>query len=114
MIKPRLRRSQTLQFIFGIYLITQQTACVAEQEKGREVYLKWCAPCHMDSPFAPATIRLKHTRGEALAVLEKRNDLSPDYIRILVRKGVNGMPLFRKTEISDQQLEELVNYLTTR
>jgi hypothetical protein len=45
------------------------------------------------------------------AVLEQRTDLVPDYIRAVVRGGLFGMPITRKTEISDADLEDIIAYL---
>ena len=100
------KRSMTL--IFALFL-TQ--AVVADQSMGKVVYEKWCDGCHMNSPFAPGTIQLRSLRGNDLALLENRRDLSADYIRHIVRKGRNGMPLFRRTEISADQLDGLLEYL---
>ena len=66
----------------------------------------------MDSPFAPGTIQLRHLRGKGRALIKERTDLSAEYIRVIVRKGMNGMPLFRRTEISNEELEALAEYLT--
>jgi len=47
-------------------------------------------------------------------LLAERTDLAPDYIRHVVRQGVSVMPPFRKTELSDPDLDELVAYLTRK
>lgn len=85
----------------------------AEEDRGQDIYLKWCSACHMDSPFAAGTIRLRYSRGHDRAVVTRRDDLSRDYIKVLVRKGMNGMPLFRRTEIDDTELDALADYLAT-
>ena len=95
------------------YLLLAPEGTLAS-ERGQEVYANWCAPCHMDSPFAPGTIQLRATRGEALAVVDKRNDLTAPTIRALVRQGLAGMPKFRRTEISESDLEELIKYLAKK
>lgn len=110
MIQVWFKMLQKMIFILGICFITKGVFA-ADRVEGHEVFLKWCSACHMDSPFAPATIRLRYSKGEEFALLEKRNDLPAYYIRALVRKGLNGMPLFRKTEINDKELEALVDYL---
>ena len=68
----------------------------------------------MDSPFAPGTIQLKQSRGADKAVIINRDDLAPEYLRQLVRTGFAGMPNFRRTEISDPELESLIEFLTTQ
>jgi (+)-pinoresinol hydroxylase len=45
-------------------------------------------------------------------VLEQRTDLTPALIKTVVRHGLFGMPITRKTEVSDAELEDVVAYLT--
>src|SRR5690606_13601039 len=51
-------------------------------------------------------------RGELPAELERRTDLSAAYIEAVVRDGYLSMPFFRPTELSDDDLEALIAYLT--
>jgi len=51
-------------------------------------------------------------QGTLPALLEERTDMSPELIRTLVRNGITIMPFFRKTEVSDTDLDALVAYLT--
>ncbi len=101
----------------GLFVVTVLVTCLnfpqlcAKELSGEEVYRKWCEGCHMDSPFAPGTIQLRQSRGEDKALITRRTDLTPEYIKQLVRKGLNGMPLFRRTEISDSELGALLEYL---
>lgn len=63
---------------------------------GEEVYKKICALCH-DTEVGP-TIR---GRG-----------LDPTYIQLIVRHGNRAMPAFRASEIDDQSLEKLAEYVS--
>jgi len=45
-------------------------------------------------------------------VLTERRDLTPAVIKTAVRTGVYVMPRFRKTEVTDAELEAIVAYLT--
>ena len=58
-----------------------------------------------------AALAVKY-KGKLPAVLEERTDLVPDFIRTVVRGGLFGMPISRKTEISDAELADVVAYLT--
>lgn len=49
--------------------------------------------------------------GQVPAALEERSDLTPDVVKFFVRHGVSIMPPFRKTEITDAELDALANYL---
>jgi (+)-pinoresinol hydroxylase len=39
-------------------------------------------------------------------------DLTPDIVSYYVRNGVSIMPFFRKTEIDEQELNDLAAYLS--
>ena len=105
------RSSLLLSFVAFVSLTSSVTVIADE---GQMVYAKWCVPCHADSPFAPGTIQLRATRGEEFAVLEQRGDLTATLLRTLVRSGFAGMPKFRRTEISESDLNALVNYLVKK
>jgi len=47
-------------------------------------------------------------------VLAERTDLTTDGIKTAVRKGMFIMPRFRKTEVTDADLQTIVVYLTRR
>jgi mono/diheme cytochrome c family protein len=86
----------------------------AEDAPGKQLFDRHCAECHAPGHGHPGTQRLAWSRGERYAVLEQRQDLSADYIRAIVRRGLFEMPPFRPTEISEQDLALLSAYLTGR
>jgi len=82
---------------------------------GKEVFDKWCTPCHASGPGYPGTIALAALyKGAKPAALEDRKDLTPDVVKMFVRRGVSVMPFFRKTEISDAELDALAAYLAKK
>jgi mono/diheme cytochrome c family protein len=84
-------------------------------ERGGEVFQYWCAPCHAAGPRHPGTQALDALyRGQKPGALEERIDLVPEITKSFVRSGVSVMPPFRKTEISDEDLEALAAYLAPR
>jgi (+)-pinoresinol hydroxylase len=83
----------------------------AQIEQGHKVYDKWCFPCHGTGSGKPGTDSLA-ARGQKPAVLEERTDLTVPMIKTVVRHGVLFMPIFRKTEISDADLDAIAAYLT--
>jgi (+)-pinoresinol hydroxylase len=82
----------------------------SEAGRGREVYQKWCTPCHGTGLGKPATSAAA-AHGIKPAVLEQRTDLTPKVIESAVRNGINFMPRFRKTEISNADLAAIEAYL---
>jgi (+)-pinoresinol hydroxylase len=89
----------------------------ADAQNGKQVFLRWCQGCHealpgtgFDPPAGTYTLQ-QHYQGSLPAEIEKRNDLTAAQIKDLVRHGVNVMTPFRKTEITDRQLDDLIAYL---
>lgn len=63
---------------------------------GAEVYTKICALCH-ETKTGPAI------RGRGL---------DPLYIGLIVRNGYRAMPAFRASEIDDESLKKLAEYIS--
>ena len=85
-------------------------------ERGAAVFNNWCSACHSRGPQnAPGTTSLQFKyQGSVPAALEERRDLTPDLVKLFVRNGVATMAPFRKTEVSDADLDALAAYLTQR
>ena len=87
----------------------------ASVPRGQQVFEYWCAPCHAPGPRHPGTQALEVLyKGAKPAALEQRTDLVPELTRSFVRTGVSVMPPFRKTEISDADLDALAAYLAPK
>ena len=80
---------------------------------GRVVYENWCAPCHDPGINHPGTHALMAKyQGSKPAVLLERTDLPASIVKFFVRHGISVMPQFRKTEISDAELDALAAFLS--
>lgn len=101
--------------IAALCLMFAGEALAAEEaaiQRGHDVFQYWCATCHGAGPGHPGTDALAAKYlGEKPALLEERGDLTPDLTRQFVRHGVSIMPFFRKTEMSDADLEAIAAYL---
>src|SRR6185369_9130672 len=85
----------------------------AVHDVGSLTYEKWCAPCHAPGPDHPGTQALDALyKGSKPGALIQRTDLTPPIVKQFVRKGVSVMPFFRKTEISDVELDALAVFLS--
>lgn len=85
---------------------------------GRVTFERQCAPCHGagpgddGSPMLPGTATLaRKYSGELPGALELRGDLDADVIRLFVRAGSGAMPAFRKSELSDGDVDAIAAYL---
>ena len=93
----------------------QDAAAIA---RGQEVFTRQCAPCHgpdrgdFGRAMLPGTdaLRIKY-KGAVPALLTERKDLTPALLKTFVRKGTFSMPPFRKSELSDAQIDEISAYL---
>ncbi len=110
---------KTSLIILCLFISEMVLAQDGNAEKGHETYDQWCTPCHgAGAGFLgpqsqlPGTAALQALyKGERPAVLSERNDLTAEYIEIIVRNGRSIMPFFRKTEVSDQDLRNITAYL---
>ena len=95
------------------------------EQRGREVFQQRCAACHnaipkdgIGPPYLPpmaGTQALQaRYKGAKPAELEQRTDLTADFVKAIVRSGLNSMPFFRPTELSDDDLSALGAYLTRK
>ena len=96
-------------------LAAGQASAQDSLQQGQRVFADWCAPCHGTGPGNSGTVALQFRyQGAKPAALEARTDLTPDLTKYFVRNGLSIMSPFRKTEISDADLEALAAYLAPR
>jgi mono/diheme cytochrome c family protein len=85
------------------------------QPRGYVQFQMSCAVCHGSGPGKPGSRALAAKyKGSVPALLEERSDLEAAYIKQVVRQGLYVMPLFRKTELSDAELDAIAAYLTRK
>ena len=93
-------------------------------QRGQEVFQARCRICHGAIPKVvvpggippmPGTQALQaRYKGAKPALLEQRTDLTPEFVRAIVRNGINSMPFFRPTEVTDSDLAALGAYLSRK
>ncbi|MEO7560914.1 MAG: cytochrome c [Nitrosospira sp.] len=105
MTKPGGATSGLMLTIATVIVIVASSAWAAPQDvpargfvwkDGAEVYAKVCGYCH-DAQVGP------QIRGRSLPVT---------YIRAVVRNGNRAMPAFRPSEIDDESLVKLAEYIS--
>ena len=99
----------------GLAVASEPTKQAVPAHRGKQIFDQWCGICHAAAPRMPGTASLAAKYGGSLpAALEDRTDMPPAFIKHFVRNGVLIMPAFRKTEITDADLELLVDYLKAK
>jgi mono/diheme cytochrome c family protein len=101
-----------------VFLVASALTCRAYADeagivRGEKVFNQWCLACHGRGADKPGTIGLAAKyNGSLPALLGERTDLTAEMVRYFVRHGFAMMTPFRKTEISDADLNDLCDYLT--
>jgi mono/diheme cytochrome c family protein len=107
-----MKKIWIVSIALAIVSINAAAADDAQVQAGQEVYRYWCWNCHGEGPGKPGTAALAAKyKGSKPAILDQRTDLTPPLTKAFVRKGISIMPFFRKTEVSDAQLEALAAYI---
>lgn len=76
---------------------------------GHALFGEKCGMCHRAGGMG--TGLLARRMDPKVAELEKRTDLTPDYIAAAVRQGIGNMPWIPRGEVSDPQLAAISAYL---
>lgn len=79
---------------------------------GKALFDLYCIGCHGAEPGNPGTMRLEERMSADQAPLLDRDNLDPEYLKLVVREGFKLMPPFRPSEITDTQLDLLTVYIT--
>ncbi|WP_256869050.1 c-type cytochrome [Sphingobium lactosutens] len=74
---------------------------------GERLYLEKCAMCH--GPGGMGTGLLARRTDQPL--LEKRTDLTVDYVVQAARGGIGNMPAIPRGEVSDAELQQIAEHL---
>jgi len=92
---------------------TRTTTPSQGEPRGYVQYQNYCSMCHGEGAGRPGTMALQAKyKGALPALLDKRTDLTVVLVKTYVRNGVSIMPFFRKTEISDADLDAIAAYMT--
>ena len=89
-----------------------QATMAIDQYDGKGLFELYCIACHGAGPGHPGTMRLQERLSEDQAPLLSRDNLDPEYVKLVVREGFKLMPPFRPSEITDKQLDLLTGYIT--
>jgi mono/diheme cytochrome c family protein len=104
--------ARRLLFAFALLGVIATAGAAQPAAPGEAVYQRWCVHCHAAGRGNPGTesLQVKYA-GKTPAVLLERNDLNAEAVKVFVRQGILSMPPFRKTEITDAELDALSAYV---
>lgn len=109
-----MKRTVTLKISLSLALVLSAGGAIAQDtlvERGRQIYDDWCAICHAEGEAATRYLEEVY-QGVLPAVINERTNLAAELITLRVRTwAAPRMPPFRKTEVSDEDLEAVIAYL---
>ena len=78
-------------------------------ERGAALFAEKCAMCHR--VMGMGTVLLTRRRDAATAPLEKRTDLTVEFVTAAARAGLGNMPRISRGEVSDADLATIAAWL---
>lgn len=81
---------------------------------GADLFSNRCGSCHLAGGMGSNLLtKQRMAMGEPPenGLLANRKDLTPDYVKTVVRMGKNAMPAQTKVDITDAELEAVAAYL---
>lgn len=90
-------------------LRAQEPPLTTPQEQGRKLFQSTCLYCHGERVWG--TFALQRRLGSD-GLLEKRTDLVAPFVKTVVRNGLGSMPAYRRTELTDAEVDAIADYLS--
>jgi mono/diheme cytochrome c family protein len=84
-------------------------AATTDASSGAALFQERCGGCHLESGFGTRVLSRRVPEGQA--ALEHRTGLTPEYVRVAVRRGIGSMPQIRQAELPDEELARIAAYL---
>ena len=108
---PARMTALMLAMAFAVAAAAPLAQAAGAANRGRQIFDTRCVFCHGQGLGHPAWQMLALKKGKDKAEILGRSDLTPAYIKHVVRNGLIEMPPFRPSEISDPDLDALANYV---
>jgi mono/diheme cytochrome c family protein len=100
--------------IAGLLLLAATAAAphapVTPQARAVVVFDRICSSCHGPAGWATRTLAKRMPADQAL--LANRRDLTPEFLRAVLRNGIGSMPRFTPTDLSDGEIAALATWLS--
>jgi mono/diheme cytochrome c family protein len=93
----------------AVGLCSQAWSAEPSPADGGQLFERRCGVCHLKGQTG--TNMLERRLGAQRALLAERTDLTPEYIRFVVRQGLVNMPRLTRVELPDAELEAISAWL---
>ena len=99
-----------MKLLHAILLLLISNLVAAADLPGAGLFSRECGICHGENGYG--TMMLERRLGKDRSLLRERTDLIPAYVRTVVRQGLSSMPPLSRVEVSNAELDAIVDYLT--
>jgi mono/diheme cytochrome c family protein len=83
----------------------------ADVPPARALFTSRCGMCHQTNGMG-VSILSRRTGDTSKGLLELREDISAEFVYVVVRTGTGNMPRIPRAEVTDDQLREIAIYLS--
>ena len=94
-----------------IGLCISSGAPAADAPPGKALFASRCGMCHQTNGMG-VSILSRRPGDASKGLLEVREDLSAEFVYVIVRTGTGNMPRISRAEVSDDELREIALYLS--
>ena len=87
---------------------------LAPTADGETLFQQRCGTCHLQWGMGTNLLtkqQLAQGRPPSQGLLANRTDLTPDYVKTVVRQGKGAMPPLTKVDVTDAELDKIAAYL---
>ncbi len=87
---------------------------LSQGRSGAALYSSKCGYCHLTGGMGTNLLtkqRVAMKEAPEMGLLVNRKDLTPDYVRAIVRAGKGAMPRQTKVDITDAELDSVATFL---
>lgn len=81
---------------------------------GEESWYLYCEGCHRPDAEGPGAVMLQRRFGDERMAIKGNTTLAPEYIKQVVRNGLLEMAPLRPTDITNAELDLLIEFLHTK
>ena len=101
---------KTTAMIVAMLCALPMSLAHADSASDKQTYTARCVKCHGES--GTGTVMLGRRLGKDKGMLERRADLQSVFVRHVVRNGIVSMPPLTRVEVTNDELDAILRYLT--
>jgi mono/diheme cytochrome c family protein len=108
-----MKHLTSMRLVVGMLAFAASTAQAAQMAeaspaRGKAIYERRCGVCHLAKQTGAEI--LARRLGKERSLLAARTDLTPAYVRQVVRWGLVNMPPLSRVEMPDGDLNDVIAY----